>query len=161
MYLPCTFHVPVPVSFGSSDMRCISIKYKDSQIVYISAVRISPTTMSCPSYSTLNKSCLTLIHFLLCTPTPALSDPRPKLLGSMFPRTRGPEDPRYVQNTWTVIEGRRSMRAEANVQYRPNPTQPEFPVEWHSAAMVITVYSNSHLLIIYAKSSTMHYLKLF
>src|SRR6266481_7768432 len=90
-FLPCSFRVPVPVSFGSSDMQHISIKYKYSWIVYISAVRISPTTMSCPSYSTLNKSCLTLICFLLHTPTPALSDPRPELPGSVFPRTRGPE----------------------------------------------------------------------
>src|SRR6266481_3254224 len=91
MFLPCTFHVPVPVSFRSSDTRRISIKYKDSRIVYISAVQISLTITSCPSYSTLNKSCLTLIHFLLHAPTPALSDPRPELLGSMFLRTRGPK----------------------------------------------------------------------
>src|SRR6266481_9161922 len=91
MFLPCTFHVPVPCSFRSSDMQCISIKYKDSQIVYISAVQISPMTTSCPSYLTINKDCLALTHFLLCTPTPALSNPKPKFLGSKFPRTQGPE----------------------------------------------------------------------
>src|SRR6266481_6321897 len=91
VYFLCTFHVPVPCSFGSSDMQHISIKYKDSRIMYISAVRISPTTMSCPSYSTLNKDCLALICFLLPTPTPALSNPRPEFPGSVFPRTRGPE----------------------------------------------------------------------
>ena len=124
------------------------MKYKDSRIVYISAVRISPTTMSCPSYSTLNKSCLTLIRFLLHTPTPALSDPRPELPGSVFPCFRGPEDPRYVRNTWTAIEGRHSVRAEANVHYRPDPTQPEFLVEWRSATTIVTVFYPSILSLV-------------
>src|SRR6266481_10071604 len=84
-------------------------------------------TASCPSYSTLNKSCLALIRFPLRTPTPALSDRDPS---SQVPCFRGPEDPRYVRNTWTAIEGRCSTRAEANVQYRPGLTRPEFRVEW-------------------------------
>src|SRR6266481_5199862 len=35
-FLRCSFNVPVPVSFGSSDTRRIFIKYRYSRIVYIS-----------------------------------------------------------------------------------------------------------------------------
>src|SRR6266481_4043763 len=53
-----------------------------------------------------------------------------------------------MRNTWTVIEGRCSARAEANVQYRPNLTRPEFPVEWqcsHSRNSIFELPPSNHL----------------
>ena len=103
--------------------------------MYISVVRISPMTTSCPSYLTINKDCLALtcsyfVPLPLHYPT---WDPSSQVLSF-----QEPEDLRYMWNTWTVIEGRCSTWAEANIQYWHDPTWSKFPVEWHSAATIMT-----------------------
>ncbi len=71
-----------------------------------------------------------LCPYLLTSSHPVPALPNPSIQGS--------EIPRYVWNPWTVIEGRCSTWAEANIQYWHDPTWSKFPVEWHSAATIMT-----------------------
>src|SRR6266481_4075983 len=108
MFVSCSVCHPYSClrSFGSSACNTFCSNYKSS-LCHVCFRNLNINfVLSCTLYLTLLLSFISTLPYTLASlhPIPALPDPS----------TQGSKISRYVQNPWTVIEGRRSARAEAD-----------------------------------------------
>ena len=138
-----------------------SILTKGSHVMYVSAVRIS--NMSCSSYSMTSRftslclclSTLTSHPFRLHHPTQASSRLHIPLGYTIWPKYPRTQVVYEIPGLWLNVGAVHELKLTSR-----NPlllsSQPKFP-SVSGSSHLITVYSNSHRLIIYVKVSNTYY----